>query len=559
MQQAQIADFARNRRRRTKHDRSADCIRHPAGLAAVAAAIALGGCQAHIAEIPETIAHSTPPAVETPTAVKVKLPPVRAANSARNEAKAVTTRPVELLTRIRSDLSLPASEQQAVQQELDWYLSHGEYLVRVFTRADRYLYYIVDELERRGMPADLALLPIVESAYDPFAYSQGRAAGLWQIIPGTGTHLGLKQNWWYDGRRDVIDSTRGALDYLEYLHDMFDGDWLLALAGYNAGEGNVTRAIARTLSAGDPIDFWHIAPYLPAETRAYVPRLLAITTLVKNAEANGLVLPSLANEPRFESIPTNDQIDMALAAELAGISIDQMYEFNPGVNRWATDPEGPHRLLVPVANATQLKEALASLSAQDRVEWSRHEVKAGETLGHLAERYRTTPAVLREVNNIEGNLIRVGQPLMIPHAVSDLSAYTLSVEARLERRQNQTRSGQRRIHEVRPGESLWLISQNYRVGLRDLAVWNAMAPGDILSVGRELVIWSVEAGVKRAPNERIRRITYTVRRGDSLSRISTRFRISVNELLEWNEISSEQYLQPGQQLLLFVDVTEQTT
>jgi len=563
MQQIQIAGLTYNRHQQLKRYKSAARSNYLANLTALVAAITMAGCQTHIPNMPEPISTSIPVLLESPKTVEVELLPERSADNAQNKTKVIdessSTPPVDLLRRIRSDFSLPTSEQKAVQQELSWYLSQKEYLNRVFTRANRYLYYIVNELQRRGMPTDLALLPIVESAYDPFAYSHGRAAGLWQIIPGTATHLGIKQNWWYDGRRDVIDSTQGALDYLEYLHDMFNGDWLLALAGYNAGEGNVTRAIARALNAGDPIDFWHITPYLPVETRAYVPRLLAITNIIKNAEANGLVLPSLANEPQFESIPTNSQIDMALAAELAGISIEQLYEFNPGVNRWATDPTGPHRLLVPVNNATQLRLALASLGVRDRVEWLRHEVETGETLSHLAERHQTTLAVLRDVNNIEGNLIRVGQSLMIPRATSDLSAYTLSVDARLERNNNQARSGQRSTHEVRPGESLWSIARNYGVDLRDLANWNAMAPADILSVGRKLVIWSDETVIKRVSNERIRRITYTVRRGDSLSRISTRFRVSVSELLEWNDISSEEYLQPGQQLLLFVDVTEQTT
>jgi membrane-bound lytic murein transglycosylase D len=186
-------------------------------------------------------------------------------------------------------------------------------------------------------------------------------------------------------------------------------------------------------------------------------------------------------------------------------------------------------------------------------------VRAGETLGQLAQRYRTTTAVLSEVNSLTGNLIRIGQPLMIPHAVNDLNAYTQSVEARLERRQNQARDGQRQTHDVRPGESLWSISQAYGVGVRELAVWNGMAPGDVLSVGRQLVIWSDRVTAVPASNERIRRINYIVRKGDSLSRISTRFRVSVTELLKWNEIATDQYLQPGQRLLLYVDVTEQTS
>ena len=535
-----------------------------AWLPAVAILSSLAGCQLFVAQVPEQASNEAPPSAAALPITKNKPPQPSAAPSLRIEAKldrAPLLEPAndDLLVRLREALALPVVDNPAVQTELSWYRSHPDYLDRVFNRADRYLYYIVDELERRGMPVDLALLPVVESAFDPFAYSHGRAAGLWQIIPGTGRQLGVTQNWWYDGRRDVVDSTRAALDYLERLHRLFDGDWLLAVAGYNSGEGNVARAIARAEAAGEPIDFWHLRPYLPVETRAYVPRLLAIQALTADPAAYGVTLPNLRNVPHFELVATAGQIDMALAAELAGITTDQLYGLNPGVNRWATDPEGPHRLLVPVDHAARLTEALARLGVRERVEWSRHEVRAGETLGQLAQRYGTTTAVLSEVNNLTGNLIRIGQPLMIPHAVNDLNAYTQSVEARLERRQNQTRDGQRQTHDVRPRESLWSISQAYGVGVRELAVWNGMAPGDVLSVGRQLVIWSDRVTAVPASNERIRRINYIVRKGDSLSRISTRFRVSVTELLKWNEIATDQYLQPGQRLLLYVDVTEQTS
>ena len=479
-------------------ERAAERVWH--WLLAIVAAAGLAGCQMYVTTVPDPDPVVESPQIEPAAIVKTKAPDQRGGLSLQREAKR-TGKPAndpprdDLMVRLRAALSFPAVEDPAVQLELTWYRTHPDYLDRVFGRAGSYLYYIVEELERREMPADLALLPVVESAFDPFAYSHGRAAGLWQIIPGTGARLGLKQDWWYDGRRDVIDSTRAALDYLEFLQEMFDGDWLLAVAGYNSGEGNVTRAIARAQAIGDPTDFWHIRPYLPVETRTYVPRLLAIRALAADPTAYGVTLPQLPNSPHFDVVPTGGQIDMALAAELTGISTDELYALNPGVNRWATDPDGPHRLLVPIDRGSRLAKALAELGERDRVEWSRHEVRGGQTLGQLAERYRTTAAVLREVNGLTGNLIRIGQKLMIPHAVSSLSAYTQSVEARLERRQNQVRAGQRQTHVVRRGESLWSISQAFGVGVRELAVWNAMAPGDVLSVGRQLVIWSDRANV----------------------------------------------------------------
>ena len=448
----------------------------------------------------------------------------------------------------------------------------------MFTRGDLYLFHIAGALEARGMPAELALLPVVESAFDPFAYSHGRASGLWQIIPGTGKRLGLAQNWWFDGRRDVLESTRAALDYLEQLHEMFDGDWLLAVAGYNSGEGNVARARKRAAAAGKPQDFWGIKNYLPAETRTYVPRLLAIAELVGNPEAFGVTLPVLRNEARFAVVETGGQIDMALAAELAGLTPDALYALNPGINRWATDPEGPHRLLLPIAQAETFTTALASLGERERVQWTRHRVRAGETIGGIAERYQTTVAVLREINALRGNTIRAGDTLTIPHATQSLASYTQSADERAARQQSRERSGERRAHVVKAGESLWSISQAYGVNVRSLASWNAMAPGDVLGVGRELVVWAdspaqiavaatAQASLARSDSaagfasaaNRIREITYVVRRGDSLSSIARRFRVTVDKLVEWNKGAGEKYLQPGQRLKMVVDVTEQSS
>ncbi|MGE4658841.1 MAG: LysM peptidoglycan-binding domain-containing protein [Gammaproteobacteria bacterium] len=468
----------------------------------------------------------------------------------------------DLLYRLRQRFSLPQSENSAVRQEIEWFAAHPDYLDRVFGRAERYLFYITEELEKRKMPSDLALLPIIESAYDPFAYSHGRAAGLWQIIPGTADQLGLKQNWWYDARRDVVDSTRGALDYLQQLHEMFQGDWLLAIAAYNSGAGNVTRALRRASAASEPTDFWHIKLYLPLETRAYIPRLLAIQKLVASPESYGVTLPSIANEAYFEIIDTGGQMDMTTAMELAGISGDQLYLLNPGINRWATNPDGPHRLLIPTQSAKMFLTSLLTLGERDRVRWTRHKVVSGETLSDLALRYQTTPKVLSEVNNLENDLIRADEHLMIPHAVKGPSAYIHSVDARTERKQNQPRKGQRQTHLVQQGESLWTISKHYKVGIRDLAIWNAMAPGDLLREGRRLVVWTTQptpAHRQIPQKERIRQLTYVVRKGDSLSGIGNRFRVTIAELLKWNNISTNQYLQPGQQLVMYVDVTKQST
>jgi membrane-bound lytic murein transglycosylase D len=482
----------------------------------------------------------------------------------------------DLFVRLRSRFTLEIAPDPAVQRERDWYARNQAYLNRVFTRGDLYLFYIAGALEARGMPAELALLPVVESAFDPFAYSHGRAAGLWQIIPGTGKRLGLAQNWWFDGRRDVLESTRAALDYLQQLHQQFNGDWLLAVAGYNSGEGNVARALKKAAAAGRSQDFWGVKSYLPAETRTYVPRLLAIAELVADPAAVGVTLPELRNTAQFAVVETGGQIDMALAASLAGIDTDALYALNAGVNRWATDPEGPHRLLLPLAQADLFATSLAALGERERVQWTRHRVRTGETIGGIAERYQTTVAVLREINQLGGNTIRAGEDLTIPHATQSIATYTQSADVRAARQQSTPRNGERREHLVQAGETLWSISRVYDVDIRNLASWNSMAPGDVLSVGRELVVWTAppaaiaaaataQASLVRsdsatgfAATSRIREITYVVRRGDSLSSIARRFKVSVDKLVEWNAGTLDQYLQPGQRLKMRVDVTEQS-
>jgi membrane-bound lytic murein transglycosylase D len=485
-------------------------------------------------------------------------------------------KPDDLLERLRKSFSLPVSHTADFDNELQWFAAHPEYLQRVFDRASPYLYYIANELYARGMPAELALLPIVESAYDPYAYSRGRAAGLWQIIPGTARRLGVKQDWWFDGRRDLVDSTRAALDYLQLLHERFDGDWLLAIAGYNSGGGTVSRAIERARAAGRDSDFWSIRRSLPEETRTYVPRLLALCRLVAHPEKFGVELPQLPDTPQLAIVDTGGQIDMARAADLAGLDIDDMYKLNPGVNRWATDPNGPNRLIVPIAEADAFRAALASLPDDERVKWTRYKIEPGDTLIELARKFTTTPDVLRQANRLHGNAIRAGSYLMIPHAAVSLASYSQTVPARLARQQNRDRDGERHVHVVQSGETLWSISQQYGVRVASLAKWNGMAPGDTLSVGRKLVVWTshrdddadapapeltaVSALVDGGADDRIRRVNYVVRPGDSLSRIARRFRVSIDDLRKWNDdLAADHYLHPGDRLVMFVNVTEQST
>jgi membrane-bound lytic murein transglycosylase D len=466
--------------------------------------------------------------------------------------------PGDLFARLRDGFTIEAGMNSQIQAQLNWFLKHPEYLDRVFARAQRYMPYIVDELDKRGLPLELALLPIVESAYDPFAYSHGRAAGLWQIIPGTATRFGIRQNWWYDGRRDVVDSTDGALSYLAYLHELMDGDWLLAIASYNSGEGNVLRSVKRNRSRSLPTDFWNLT--LPKETSSYVPKLLALVELVRDPSAFGIELPELLDVPQFAQMDIGGQLDLALAAELAGVDVDTLYAFNSGFNHWATDPEGPHRLVVPVDVSETFSSALAALPEDERVRWQRHSVRAGETLSEIAKKYRTTITAIKSANALSGNTIRAGAYLTVPVASKPLAEYSQSAEARLAKTQNRERKGQRVEHQVRRGESFWSIGRHYGVGMRELAAWNGMAPRDTLSVGQKLVVWAKGAAPASAPgsNATTRKLHYTVRSGDSLYLIANRFRITIADLVRWNSIDKSKILRPGQTLTMYVDVTRQS-
>ncbi len=477
--------------------------------------------------------------------------------------------PDDLWERIRRGFRLPEVDNKRVRSEFDWYARHPAYMERVAERAQPYLHYVVETIEESGIPTELALLPIVESAFQPFAYSHGRAAGIWQFIPSTGRLYGLKQNWWYDGRRDVYASTHAAVDLLKTLHRQFKGDWLLALAAYNSGSGTVKRAIRNNKRRGKPTDFWSLK--LPPETRSYVPKLLALKRLIQNPETYDLALPKIDNQPYLARVLLDSQIDLARAAELADIPLDELYRLNPGFNRWATAPDGPHQLFIPREKVDVFATRLAALPPQQRIRWIRHRIRKGETLSTIAVRYNTSIGTIKKVNHLRSSRLRAGHNLMIPVASKSASSYKLSAAQRKQASQNRPRKGTKVIHIVRKGDTFWDLSMKHRVNVRQLAKWNGMAPRDPLTPGQKLVIWSRKANASSSldttdyllPTRRnvTKRIGYRVRKGDSLARISRKFNVSIHQLKRWNRnsLKKSRYLQPGQRLTVYVDVTAQSS
>lgn len=314
--------------------------------------------------------------------------------------------------RIRNGYAMKELNSPLIKRHEKWYARNPEYVLRMSERAGRYLFYIVEEVERRGMPMEIALLPVIESAFNPGANSIASASGIWQFIPSTGKHFGMEQNWWNDGRRDIIGATNGALDYLQKLHDQF-GDWELALAAYNCGENSVARAQARNRKQHKPTDYSHLR--LPRETRNYVPKLLAIKNIVNDPASYGLVLSAIPNEPYFDTVSTSKHIDVKVAAELAGISMDEFIALNPSHNRPVIlQNETNNVLLLPVDKVETFRTNLEKTD-QRLVSWQPYESKKGESFEQIASRFGLSVTELRSANGLskyaqESN----GQTLLVP-------------------------------------------------------------------------------------------------------------------------------------------------
>ncbi|MBS1201236.1 MAG: lytic transglycosylase, catalytic [Proteobacteria bacterium] len=516
------------------------------GLAAVALAAVVTGCAqtptGPASSLPDKVIRNVPGSSTTAhEPAPLPLPTIEA--PLHDELPPTTVQYADVLDRIRAGSRLPDIDHPWVRAELNWYVRNGDYMARVFARAQRYLHYIADEVEARGLPMELALLPVVESAFNPFAYSRSHASGLWQFIPGTGKLYELKQDWWRDERRDVLESTRAALEYLTDLHQQFDGDWMLAVAAYNYGRGNINRAIRRNESLGRGTDFFSLS--LPRETRAYVPKLLALSQLVRNPDAYGVTLPAIPDAPYFEVVQTGGPVDLRLAAELAGVDAEELHALNAGWNQWVTGPDGPHRLLVPAVIAPAFNERFAALGPAERAGLKPHTLVAGETLSALASQHRVPVAFLQSVNGDAGTSLNAGDAVYVPgRDVSPL-------------RSGLVRSATS-VHVVRSGESLWSISRRHGMSVAELARVNGLSTKATLRPGQRLAVRPPASGggvqVADTGTGETRQIAYKVRRGDTLSGIARRFAVSVRDLMAWNDMQGTG-IRTGQRLTVHVNAS----
>jgi peptidoglycan lytic transglycosylase D len=404
------------------------------------------------------------------------MPPKVASDPERPLAtKSINQSPINSVwDRLLSLYALPEIDNERVDEQLQWYLQHPEYISRIQQRAEPYLYFILNEVEDKQIPGEMALLPAVESAFLPQAYSSSRAAGLWQFIPSTGRFFGLKQNWWYDGRRDVVASTRAATRYLKELSTEFDNDWLLALASYNAGKGNIRKAIRQNNEKDLNTDYWSLD--LRQETMNYVPRLLAIAKIFANPEQYNISLQDVPNEPYFEVIDIQSQLDLSKAAEMAQTPIDDFFLLNPAFNRWSTAPDGPHRLLVPIDKAEKFKAKLAALPKKERMKWIRHQVQKGESLSTIAQKHKSDIRAIKNSNHLTSNTIRTGKYLLIPVSHQALKNGLPTMQS----------AG--KVYTVKKGDTFWHIARKFDVSSKDIAHWNQLSLKTPLKPGQKLII-----------------------------------------------------------------------
>ncbi|MGO4998555.1 LysM peptidoglycan-binding domain-containing protein [Oceanisphaera sp. W20_SRM_FM3] len=377
-------------------------------------------------------------------------------------------------------LDVPLDHPRVIAQR-EWYLKHPSYMRSVSERARPFLYLIKEEIEKRNMPMELVLLPVVESTFDPKAYSHGHAAGLWQMLQGTGKNFGLHYDSFYDGRYDVMASTRAALDYLEYLNGFFDGDWVLALAAYNSGEGRVQRAMKANRRQGKKTDYWSLS--LPKETQNYVPKLLALAAILKHDTHYGMDIPALPNRPQLAVVEVEGQVDLNMAADLAGMNRSRLKELNPAFKKASTSPVRNAEILVPVAHAQGFEIAMADMPEQERSSAGQYQersgsgyyqVRRGDSLGAIAQRHGTTVAKLRQANNLSSNNIRIGQSLALS------SSYAATTKPA-------TTQGNS-VYKVKRGDSLSVIASRFSVSINELLSWNKLSSRHSLRAGQSLIV-----------------------------------------------------------------------
>lgn len=469
----------------------------------------------------------------------------------------------DLRDRIINGFAMPDLDSPFTATHESWYAARPDYVKRMMDRSQRYLFHIVQEVEKRGMPSEIALLPMVESAFNPQAYSTSKASGIWQFVPATGKNFGLKQNWWVDNRRDVTAATDAALTYLQKLHVMF-GTWDLALAAYNAGEGTVQRAIQRNQKRGLPTDYASLE--LPPETKNYVPKLQAVKNIMANPERYGLSIQPIANRPYFTKVTAPEQIDAKLAAQLAEISFDEFSSLNPEYNRPVLTSTGSvHEILLPVSKAQVFSENLANYN-KPLVSWQTYHAKRGERMDSIARKFGINLAELRDVNDLSAKpKIASARPLLVPNSNPSTDAAINTDDTKITQEPADEPADAKPTslkHTVQKKDTIASIAKKYGVSNKAILAANHIKNGRV-NLGQTLTIPSNKPEAKLASKdlaknkhlasktEQKKKIRYVVKRGDTIETIAHKFDVARDDILKWNK-SIKSHLIPGEKVTLIL-------
>lgn len=444
----------------------------------------------------------------------------------------------DLWTYVSNGISINIPQNSRVKDERTRYIRNKDYLPKVAVRAEPYMYWIVEQIKQRNMPIELALLPIVESEFNPHAVSSAKAAGIWQIVPTTGLYYGLKQDEWYDGRQDVIASTKAALDLLQRLNVMFDGDWLLTIAAYNSGEGRVLNAIKENRAKGKKTDFWSLS--LPSETSVYVPRLLALADVVKNQKKYDISLPKGNPKRALDQLEVGQQIELTQVAKMTGLPLSKIASFNAGYKHQITPPNGPHKIAIPKSHSSILQQALTHQKTTLVTE-TNYTIREGDNLDKIAKRFNSHKKAIINLNQLDNDALAVGKVIAIPMYSADVTESLLENKITEEKKKNSIRKAR---YKVSSGDSLSVVAKKLGVKTADLQKWNKLKNNRI-KPGESLIYY--------IDNKNAKKITYSVQSGDTMTSVAQKYGLDINDVLSWNRALPDIHrLRSGDELTLYV-------
>lgn len=417
-----------------------------------------------------------------------------------------------------------------VAEHIKWITENPGFIREFATNATPYIYHILNKIEENEFPAEIALLPMIESNYNPFAHSSAGAAGIWQIMPGTATGFGIVQNWWYDGRKDIIDSTNGAFEYLRYLNKFFGGDWLLTLAAYNSGEGTIKRAMKQNIQAGKKADFWSLT--LPGQTKHYVPRLLALAAIIKNPNKYKVKLPKFTKNMYFKTVKINTQIDFNTIANLVQLDIQEIHKLNPGHNHSIVSHDDHHKIILPINKIELFKQEINKLKPNSNLT-NGHVVKVGDSLSKISQQYSIPIEMLKSINKLSNDTIKIGERIIVPsnkkNKLSSLKTASPSTN----------KTHKKIVYITKPKDSLHKISNKFNVSISAIEFWNKISHYKPLATGKKIIIW-----------QKRNKFIHTVKKGEVLSKIALKYKISIEEIILHNKNLSANLISPGQEIAI---------